>query len=72
MIGIPCSQIPERPLPVSDLALTAAGIAVPADHPICPGLGVDLLLETTQAFGAEVIDPIEVGLVRHNGRQELP
>ena len=53
---------------MGDMALTAAGIAVPADCPVCPGLGVDLLFETTQAFGTQMINPLEVGLVGHDGR----
>jgi hypothetical protein len=50
------------------LALTAAGIAIPNDNPVGPGLGVDLVFETTQAFGTQMIDPLEVGLVGHDGR----
>ena len=50
-----------------DMTPTAAGVTVPADCPICPGLGVDLIFETTKTFGTQVIDPFEVGFVGHDG-----
>lgn len=68
MIGIPCTQIPKRPLPMSDLALAAAGITVPGDHPVGLGIGIDLFLGTTYAFWPQMIHSLEIGLMGHDGR----
>jgi len=53
---------------MSDLALAAAGITVPGDHPVGLGIGIDLFLGTTYAFWPQMIHSLEIGLMGHDGR----
>lgn len=71
MIGIPGPEIPERTLPMRDLALNAASVAGPDNDAVWLRFGIDLRPATSQAFGPEMLDPMQIGLVSNHGGQEL-
>ena len=71
MIGIPGTEIPQRTLPMQDLTVCAASVTSPADRAVLTRFGIDLFFLARQAFGPEMIDPMQIRLVRDHGRQEL-
>ena len=71
MIGIPGTEIPQRTLPMQDLTVCAASVTSPADRAVLTRFGIDLFFLAREAFGPEMIDPMQIRLVRDHGRQEL-
>ena len=56
---------------MQDLTVCAASVTSPADRAVLTRFGIDLFFLAREAFGPEMIDPMQIRLVRDHGRQEL-
>ena len=56
---------------MQDLTVCAASVTSPANRAVLTRFGIDLFCLAREAFGAEMIDPMQIRLVSDHGGQEL-